>query len=181
MGFPSYIKPVANHKSIWTSISGASKHGYIVLKHQKRGMIPSFLAVPLVNFQGLGVAPPTFFMAVQSFTPARWNRLPAINGVNKWGYITLANHLLSAIYCGKITCYDSTYNWIVWGPPILGASFISQKAPFGKGEGHEDFLWMATFFAYLHLGGCCENSRKCGTQTSSVSRSLLRSTKFLVG
>ena len=106
----------------------------------------------------------------------------------KWGYITLANHLVSAIYCGKITsivltCYNSTYNWIVWGPPILGASFISQKAPFGKGEGHEDFLWMATvpFFAYLHLGGCCENFMKMWHSNQQCFKILVKIHKLLVG
>ena len=123
----SILTPVANHKSIWTSISGASKHGYIFLKHQKRGMIPSILAVPLANFQGLGVVSPTYNGS--SIKPLQGGKPTSY----KWGYVTLANHLdhlVSAIYCGKIT---PLITGSARGPQRSWSVFHFPKSTFRKG------------------------------------------------
>ena len=166
----SILTPVANHKSIWTSISGASKHGYIFLKHQKRGMIPSILAVPLANFQGLGVVSPTYNGS--SIKPLQGGKPTSY----KWGYVTLANHLdhlVSAIYCGKITP-------LITGS-AKGPTTILERLSFPKKHLSERVKvmkiscgWVPFLLTFI-LEDVMKISWKCGTQTSSVSRSLLRS------
>lgn len=157
----SILKPVANHKSIWTSISGASKHGYIYLKHQKRGMIPSILVVPLANFQGLGVVSPTFFYGSSIVHPCKVEQITSY----KWGYIILANHLVSAIYCGKIT---PLITGSARGPQRSNAPFISQKAPLGREDVTKSFRGWLPFLLTFILEDVVKISWKCGTQTSSV-------------